>query len=95
MAEMMLQNLIEEAHSLWPLESTKLLHRIGRVELGEIAVAIEVRSIHRDEAYKASRFLIEAIKHRVPVWKKECFEDGTHEWGLCHFENEESHARVS
>jgi molybdopterin synthase catalytic subunit len=48
-----------------------------------MAVLIEVFSAHRDEAYQASRFLIEEIKHKVPIWKKEYFSDGTSEWSLC------------
>lgn len=83
MAEKMLEGLIRKAHNRWPLEAVKLSHRLGRVEPGEIAVAIDVRAAHRDEAYQASRFLIEEIKHQVPIWKKEYFEDGTSEWGLC------------
>ena len=84
MAERVLAGLTAEALRRWPLEALKVLHRLGRVEVGEIAVAIEVKSVHREEAYVASRFLIEAVKHRVPIWKKEYFEDGTSEWGGCH-----------
>ena len=83
MAERLLQELIQRAFAAWPLEEVRLLHRLGRVELGEIAVAIDVRSAHRDEAYQASRFLIEEIKHKVPIWKKEYFADGTSEWSKC------------
>ena len=83
MAERMIEELVKSAFRKWSPEEIKILHRLGGVELGEIAVAIEVRSIHRDEAYQASRYLIEGIKHRVPIWKKEYFEDGTSEWSLC------------
>ncbi len=83
MAEPMMEGLVREAHARWPLEEIKIAHRIGRVNLGEIAVAIQVNSAHRDEAYQASRFLIEEIKHQVPIWKKEYFEDGTSAWGSC------------
>lgn len=83
MAEKLIQELITSAFEKWTLEEIKILHRIGRVWLGQIAVAIEVKSIHRDEAYQASRYLIEEIKHRVPIWKKEYFADGTSEWSLC------------
>ena len=87
MAEKTIQNLIRQAHEEWPLDHIKLLHRIGRVNLGEIAVLIDVRATHRDEVYQASRFLIEKIKHAVPIWKKEYFLDGTSEWSLCHHVN--------
>lgn len=91
MAESLLEDLIKQAYRQWPVEQIKLLHRIGRVEVGQIAVAIEVLSVHRDEAYQASRFLIEEIKHKVPIWKKEFFEDGTSEWGSCHSRGHELH----
>lgn len=84
MAERIIKSLIHSVFRQWPLEDVKLLHRLGRIELGQVAVAISVLSAHRDEAYQASRFLIEEIKHRVPIWKKEFFEDGASQWSLCH-----------
>ncbi len=92
MAEKMIGNLVASAFRQWPLEKIDLLHRLGRVNLGEIAVAIEVRAAHRDEAYQESRYLIDEIKHNVPIWKKEYFADGTSEWGVC---NHESHPHPS
>lgn len=83
MAERMLSELVSLSYERWPLEEVKILHRLGRVWLGQIAVAIEVKSAHRDEAYQASRYLIEEIKHKVPIWKKEYFSDGTSEWSGC------------
>lgn len=83
MAERGIKELVDCALRRWPLEGVKILHRLGRVHLGKIAVAIAVESVHRDEAYAASRFLIEEIKHKVPLWKKEYFSDGTSEWSLC------------
>lgn len=82
MAEALFEQLILAAKAQWPVD-VRLQHRLGRVKLGEIAVAIEVSSAHRDEAYRASRFLIDEIKHRVPIWKKEHFSDGTSQWSLC------------
>ena len=93
MAEHMIGELVNSALKKWPLIEIKILHRVGRVWLGQIAVAIEVQSVHRDEAYQASRFLIEEIKHKVPIWKKEFFLDGTHQWSLCH--SEYDHAQRS
>ena len=83
MAERRIQALVDSVLQSWPLEGVQILHRLGRVDLGEIAVAIDVRSAHRSEAYLASRYLIEEIKHRVPIWKKEYFEDGASEWSRC------------
>lgn len=84
MAEQMIGELIASAFDRWPLEEVKIFHRVGRVWLGQIGVAIEVKSAHRDEAYQASRYLIEEIKHKVPIWKKEYFRDRTSEWSMCH-----------
>lgn len=83
MAEALLEQLVLAAKAQWSVDHVRLQHRVGRVNPGEIAVAIEVSSAHRDEAYRASRFLIDEIKHRVPIWKKEHFSDGTSEWSLC------------
>ena len=86
MAEDMIEDCLRQACARWPLTQARILHKTGRVALGEIAVAIQVCAAHRDEAYKASRFLIDEIKHRVPIWKKEFFVDGTAEWGSCRHE---------
>lgn len=82
MAEALLHELVQEVSVKWPLERIQLLHRLGRIPPGEIAVATDVRSAHRKEAYQASRYLIEEIKRKIPIWKKEYFADGTSEWSL-------------
>ena len=56
------------------------VHRIGELEVGEVSVAIAVSSPHRAQAYDASRYIIEEIKKRLPVWKKERYSDGVEEW---------------
>jgi molybdopterin synthase catalytic subunit len=57
-----------------------LIHRVGRLEVGEISVSIAVGLPHRDEAYQASRYIIEELKKRAPIWKKEHYVDGESEW---------------
>ena len=57
-----------------------LEHRIGTLEIGDAAVAIAAAGAHRDEAFAACRFVIEEVKRRVPIWKKEFYADGTIEW---------------
>jgi molybdopterin synthase catalytic subunit len=52
------------------------------VELGEATVIIAVSAAHRDEAYRASRIIIDRIKHEAPIWKREIFADGTSAWSL-------------
>ena len=79
MAEKRLQEIEEEMRRRWgPLE-VAILHRLGRVEVGEIGVAIAVSAPHRRQAFAACRFAIDQLKKSVPLWKKEVFPDGW-EW---------------
>ncbi len=55
-------------------------HRIGPLELGDVSVAIVSASAHREQAIECTRFVIEEIKKRVPIWKREHYADGTREW---------------
>lgn len=83
MAEKEIERIIAEAKIKFPVHSVRILHRTGRIEIGEIAVAIEVIAEHRDEAFKACRFSIDEIKRRVPIWKHEFYTDGSNEWVRC------------
>ena len=55
----------------------RLVHRLGRLEIGEASVAVAVSSPHRAEAFAACRFAIDTLKARVPIWKKELYADGS------------------
>lgn len=79
MAERVLREVVAEAEARWPGCRVAAVHRIGVVPLGEAAVAIVAAAPHRDEAYAANRHVIESIKERLPIWKRERFDDGT-EW---------------
>jgi molybdopterin synthase catalytic subunit len=79
MAERVLTEIVSEADASWPGSVTAVAHRTGRVPLGEVAVAIVTAAPHRAEAFAANRFVIEAIKDRLPIWKRERFTDGS-EW---------------
>lgn len=57
-----------------------LLHRLGRLRIGEVSAVVGVSSPHRAESYDASRYLIEQLKGRLPVWKEECYVDGEKKW---------------
>lgn len=57
-----------------------LEHRVGRLVVGDVSVAIAASSVHRDEAFRACRDIIEAVKHEAPIWKQEHFVDGDSEW---------------
>jgi molybdopterin synthase catalytic subunit len=62
------------------IERVAVAHRQGRCELGEPTIVIAVAAGHRDEAYRASRILIDRIKHEAPIWKREIFSDGSGAW---------------
>jgi molybdopterin synthase catalytic subunit len=80
MALRMMQRIVEDARGRWPLHAVAVVHRLGRVEVGEVSVAIAVSSAHRNEAFEACRFLIDELKRVVPIWKREYFSDGSVEW---------------
>jgi len=80
MAEAKLCELESEARNRWPVDRLELVHRLGHLELGDVSVAVAVSCPHRHQAFEAARFLIDELKVRVPVWKKENWEDGTTEW---------------
>jgi molybdopterin synthase catalytic subunit len=71
--------IVAEAETRWPVR-VALEHRMGGLEIGDAAVAIAAGAAHRDEAFAACRFVIEEVKRRVPIWKKEYYADGTVEW---------------
>ena len=80
MAVRELEAIAAEAASRFGTNDVAVEHRIGRLALGETSVAIAVAHPHRAQAYDASRFIIEEIKRRVPIWKREEYVDGTREW---------------
>jgi molybdopterin synthase catalytic subunit len=80
MAEAKLREIAAEARERWDTGEISVVHRVGRLEVGEASVAIVVASPHRAEAYEASRYVIEELKRRVPVWKREGYVDGASEW---------------
>ena len=79
MAESVLAEIVAEAERAAGAR-VAAVHRIGELAVGEASVAIAVASAHRAAAYEASRFVIEEIKRRLPVWKHEQYADGQAEW---------------
>jgi len=65
-----------EAHRRWPLTEVRMVHRLGRLEIGQPSVAVAVASPHRAEAFAACRYAIDTLKATVPIWKKEFYADG-------------------
>lgn len=80
MAEAELRRIAEEAAANFAVGAVVAVHRVGALGLGEASVAIAVAAPHRDAAYSASRAVIEEIKERLPVWKREEYADGTADW---------------
>jgi molybdopterin synthase catalytic subunit len=80
MAERELAAIAEEASERWGTADIVVEHRIGALELGDASVVIAVAHPHRDEAYEASRYIIEELKKRLPIWKKEHYVDGRADW---------------
>ena len=72
--------ILDEAIEMFDLIDAFCIHRVGTLEIGEIAVVVVATSGHRDEAFKGCRYIIDEVKSRVPIWKKEHYEDGETEW---------------
>lgn len=77
------EKILSEAKEKYNLRQVICSHRIGHLQLGEIAVWIGAVAHHRDDAFKASRYVIDQIKLRLPIWKKEHYLDGKSDWVFC------------
>lgn len=80
MAQRVLEAIVAAVAAEVPIRRAAVRHRLGRVELGEPTIVIAVSAAHRDEAYRASRLIIDRIKHEAPIWKREICADGTSAW---------------
>jgi molybdopterin synthase catalytic subunit len=80
MAEKKLAEIEQETRRRWPVGEIALVHRLGRLGVGEVSVAAAVSCPHRAEAFEACRFAIDRLKELVPIWKQENWADGTTEW---------------
>ncbi len=81
LAEKMINNIIEDAKSKFNLIAAVCVHRVGKLNIGDTAVAVITVATHRQEAYLANQFIIDRVKHEAPIWKKEYWADGTYAWG--------------
>ncbi|MDP6600966.1 MAG: molybdenum cofactor biosynthesis protein MoaE [Phycisphaerales bacterium] len=77
MARDELKQLAAEAASRFGAVAVSIIHAVGRVDVGQASVRIDVVCPHRDEAFLACRFLIDTLKSRVPIWKREVWSDGS------------------
>ncbi|HXH75552.1 MAG TPA: ThiF family adenylyltransferase [Bacteriovoracaceae bacterium] len=96
------QKILLEAMEKFNLKAARAGHRFGHLQLGEVAIWIGATAAHRDDAFKATRFIIDEIKHRLPVWKKEHYVHEKPEWVFCkhhhhhvHFEEAEYYKKQS
>jgi molybdopterin synthase catalytic subunit len=80
MAEKKLAEIEEEVRRRWKVGDVAMVHRLGRLDVGEVSVAVAVSCPHRGEAFDACRFAIDTLMELVPIWKKENAPDGTGEW---------------
>ncbi len=95
MAAKIIAAILAETRAEIPVRKLAVRHRLGRVELGEPTIIIAVSAGHRDEAYRASRAIIDRIKREAPIWKREILRDGTSAWSrgcIAHGEEERNFA---
>src|SRR3954453_14554571 len=77
------ERIVAEAIKRFGIERAACVHRIGDLAIGEMAVWVGASARHRDEAFRACRYIIDEVKHRVPIWKKEHYENGDSGWVNC------------
>jgi molybdopterin synthase catalytic subunit len=87
-----LTDVATAARARWPeIGRLALLHRVGRLEVGEVAVVVAASTPHRAEAFAAAQFCIDTLKHTVPIWKLETWDGGS-DWSVCTLDGAQSHA---
>jgi molybdopterin synthase catalytic subunit len=77
------ERILGEARQRFPLEAAACIHRVGSLDLQDLAVWVGVSAVHRGEAFDACRYIIDEVKHRLPIWKKEHYRDGSSGWVNC------------
>ena len=81
LARKIASEILSEAREKWELYHAICVHRVGKVDISGCSVAVITSAAHRTDAYAANQFIIDKIKHEVPIWKREHYQDGTSEWG--------------
>lgn len=80
MAKKKMAEIAEEIENKWGIRRVAMIHRVGRLEIGEVSVAVAVASPHRKDAFKACQYAMDRLKQIVPIWKREVWADGETEW---------------
>jgi len=77
------ERIVAEAVTRFGVKHASCAHRVGELRIGELAVWVGVSAPHRDEAFRACRYIIDEVKHRLPIWKKEHYVSGDSGWVNC------------
>ena len=77
------ERILEEAVERFGVARVACVHRLGELDVGDLAVWVGVSAPHRDEAFRACRYIIDEVKHRLPIWKKEHYVNGDSGWVNC------------
>lgn len=83
MAQTELERILQEARIQYPVHQILVAHRVGMLSVGEVSLIVLVGAPHRREAFDACEYIINQLKHCVPIWKKEWYADGDHAWIRC------------
>lgn len=91
LCQLEMEKIFKEAQSRFAVIAIKAAHRTGKLKVGELVVWVGVLAAHRDEAFIACRYVIDELKKRLPIWRKEYYADGTSQWSYCAAESTHVH----
>ncbi len=80
MAEKKMAEIAQEISEKWGIDRVAVIHRVGKLEIGEVSVAVAVASPHRKDGFEACKYAMDRLKQIVPIWKREVWADGEAEW---------------
>ena len=80
MAEKKMEEIAHEISDKWGLDRVAMVHRVGKLEIGEVSVVVAVASPHRKDGFEACQYAMDRLKQIVPIWKREVWADGEAEW---------------
>jgi len=80
MAQRVIDDIVAMARQRHRIDTAAIVHRVGDVPVGEASLLVEVRAKHRGDSFDALKWIVEEIKHRLPIWKREEYDDGSSRW---------------